>query len=87
MSEKTYRFSEGTEERIKKMQIEIQTILSLPELPTEHFAISVIMSLGLAVISNATQNSNKNNPMQYSHSKNFREFVSHLYAQYLSQRP
>jgi|SRR3989344_4055578 len=87
MSERSYRFSEDTEARIKEVQTKIQNVLDLPELPTEHFAIAAIMSLGLGVISNSTQYANKNNPMQYSHPNNFHDFVSRLREMYLAQRP
>ncbi len=85
MGERTYRFSEGTENRIKEIQVEIQNLLDLPELPTEQFAISVMMCLGLGVIRSST-NQNKDLPIQYSHPKNLRDFVAGLYKIYQSQR-
>ncbi len=82
MANDSYRFSEGTKERIKEVQVHIQNVLDLPEPPTEQFTISIIVSLGLGIIT-ATKNSGV--PMQYSHPKNFRDFVSLMYQIYLSR--
>ena len=84
MGERTYSFSDGTEERIQELRVDIQNLLELPEPPTEQFAISVMMCLGLGVINTARQNIDL--PIQYSHPKNLREFIRKLYEMYQSHQ-
>ena len=50
MSEKLVRLHESTVEKIQAAREKIQELLSLPELPSEDFAVSVLLHTGLSAL-------------------------------------
>ena len=85
MAERSYQFSESTEETLKEAQVKIQNLLNLPEPPPIHFVVGIILGLGFGVFHKASDHPDPASQFLPS-GRNFKDFLSKTYNDYQNQK-